>query len=210
MSGTGQTTALAAFDALKQPASDTYAGVSEHATAAEFLTGTSTTLIPPVSVIRNGIINLGTPVASTSGTSIDFTGIPSWAKEITINLAGVSLSGTSGLRFQLGTSSGPETSGYLGATSQLTSVVATTNPTAGFDSTASTAASLHHGFITFRLLSSAANIWCANGGIALSDAGRAMVIFGSKTLALPLDRVRITTLNGTDTFDAGTVNVSYS
>ena len=36
---------------------------------------------------------LSTAVASTSGTSIDFTGLPSWVKRITVMFVGVSTSG---------------------------------------------------------------------------------------------------------------------
>ena len=64
-----------------------------------------------------GIISRGTTVASTSGTSIDFTGIPSFVKRITVMLNQVSLSGTSNVCIQLGTSGGVDTaSTYVGAT----------------------------------------------------------------------------------------------
>jgi hypothetical protein len=43
-----------------------------------------------------------------------------------------------------------------------------------------------------------------------ADTGVSWVIAtGSKTLSAELTTVRITTVNGTDTFDAGTVNVSW-
>ncbi len=51
--GTGQTTALAAFDALKQSATTSYAGVSQLATNANVQTGTSTTLVPSVAAMRS-------------------------------------------------------------------------------------------------------------------------------------------------------------
>ena len=44
----------------------------------------------------------GTAVASTSGTSVDFTSIPSWVKRITVMFNGVSTSGTSNPLVQLG------------------------------------------------------------------------------------------------------------
>lgn len=152
--------------------------------------------------------SFGTPV-SASGTLVDFTSIPSWVKRITITLSGVSLSGTSGLRFQLGDSGGLESTGYLGGTSQLTSTVGTSNPTAGFDSTGAVNASSHHGSITFTLVEPSTNTWAAVGIIALSDTARTILIAGSKSLSAVLDRVRITTLNGTDTFDAGTINYIF-
>ncbi len=42
-----------------------------------------------------GVPNSATAQNSTSGTSIDFTGIPGWTKKITVMLNAVSQSGTS-------------------------------------------------------------------------------------------------------------------
>lgn len=54
----------------------------------------------------------GTSQASTSGTAIDFTGIPSWVKRITVMFSGVSTNGTSVPQIQVGAGS-VTTSGYL-------------------------------------------------------------------------------------------------
>ena len=51
---------------------------------------------------------------TASGTQVDFTGIPTWAKKVTILFDGISLNGTAQLRVQLGDSGGIETSGYSG------------------------------------------------------------------------------------------------
>ena len=69
-----------------------------------------------------GLINSMTAVNSTSGTSIDFTGIPSGVKRITIMLKDVSTSGTSYKLIQLGSGS-ITTTGYF----NFTSYVAGTN-----------------------------------------------------------------------------------
>ena len=61
----------------------------------------------------------GTAQNSTSGTSIDFTGIPSWVKRITVICDGVSTTGTSLVQLQVGTSSGIVTSGYTGTYGNL-------------------------------------------------------------------------------------------
>ena len=150
----------------------------------------------------------GTSVASTSGTSIDFTGIPSWAKRITVALSGVSLSGTSSILVQLGTSGGVANSGYTGA------VVSTTGGTiqalsAGFQAavTPGTATSLWHGTAT--ILNITGNQWTETGQVADGVNLTGQRNNGSVTLAGVLDRVRITTVNGTDTFDAGTINIFY-
>ena len=66
-----------------------------------------------VSAMGSSILTSGTAQASTSGTAIDFTGIPSWAKRITVMFNGVSTNGTSNPQIQLGSGS-PTTSGYTG------------------------------------------------------------------------------------------------
>lgn len=153
---------------------------------------------------------LGTPVASTSGTNIDFTGIPSGVKRVTINFAGVSTSGSNAILFQLGTSSGIETSGYLGAGSATSGgSVSSTNYTAAFGLPFGAGTNVIHGSIIFTLLSSSANSWTANGQFSLSNGANAGFSSGSKALSAVLDRVRITTVGGTDTFDAGSINIMY-
>jgi hypothetical protein len=153
----------------------------------------------------------GTTVASTSGTSIDFTGIPSWVKRITVMFSGVSTSGTSKPRIQLGISSGVETTGYAGTNSAIASASANSaNSTAGFDfNTQQTGAAILHGSAVFSLLSSSTNTWVCNAALMDSAATYSSLTGGSKALAGTLDRVRITTVNGTDTFDAGSINILY-
>jgi len=148
-----------------------------------------------------------TAVTSTSGTAIDFTGIPSWVKRITVMLNGVSLSSTSALLVQLGTSSGVTTSGYsaysaiFGSTS-FTSSAYTTG--LGIRTVAGTASI--SGAMTISLLNN--NIWVAAGNFADGAAINGFFSAGGVTLAATLDRVRITSA-GADTFDAGTINVLY-
>jgi len=89
----------------------------------------------------------GTAVASTSGTSIDFTAIPAWVERITVMFQGVSTSGTSFVLVQLGTGSTTyTTSGYLGAVNSANSI---TNQTTGFGVIGQpTAANVLHGSAT--------------------------------------------------------------
>lgn len=150
----------------------------------------------------------GTSVASTSGTYIDFTGIPSWVKRITVMFSGVSTNGTNSVQIQLGTSSGFVTSGYVAfstrlasaalATSFITSGVASVNITATTDTLS--------GLITIANLTS--NTWASSGNVYLSSSNGS-VTAGSIALSGTLDRVRITTVGGTDTFDAGSINILY-
>jgi hypothetical protein len=178
--------------------------------------GTSVLTLPVGSgtVVANNVnsaIVSGTAVASTSGTSIDFTGIPSWAKKITVMFQGVSTSGTSNVMIQLGTSGGVTTSGYLGAGSGIAASVITANQTTGFGiengAGVVTASSVRHGVATVSNLSS--NNWVAGGTFANSNSAATTVFGGSIALGGTLDRVRITTVNGTDTFEAGSINIMW-
>ena len=149
----------------------------------------------------------GTAVASTSGTSIDFTGIPSWVKRITVMFSDVSTNGTALIRLQLGDSGGIETTGYTGAASYIGNGSGGGSSTAGFDSfDDNSAANSRSGFLVFSNISS--NTWVLTGSY-LYTAGRQVIFNGTKTLSATLDRIRITTVNGTDTFDAGTINILY-
>ena len=149
----------------------------------------------------------GTAVASTSGTSVDFTGIPSTAKRVTVMLSGVSLNSGSVLRFRLGTGGAPATSGYLGTASNPAASPTPQSFTAGFDMYgALTAATAAYGVIVFTFTGSTA--WVGSANIATSLAGF-NVIAGTVTLGGALDIVRVTTVSGTDTFDAGTINIMW-
>jgi len=156
-------------------------------------------------------ITRGTAVASTSGTSIDFTSIPSWVKRITVMFSGVSTNGTSNLYLQIGTSSGPETSGYVSGIGSCTSASAASyaSATAAFILVGiNTAADTQNGAVVLTNVSG--NIWAEMGALNRASGGTSAVSTsaGVKTLASTLDRVRITTAGG-DTFDAGSINILY-
>lgn len=153
---------------------------------------------------------LAAEVAATSGTSIDFTGIPSWVKRITIQFAGVSTNGTSSWIIQLGDSGGVENTGYLGASSTISAAsAATTNFTAGFGIRTAAATDVVHGAVVLTLEDAANFTWVASGVVSQSDSAVTLTTAGSKSLSAALDRVRITTGGGTDTFDAGAISILY-
>jgi hypothetical protein len=158
---------------------------------------------------NSGAFVAGTAVASTSGTSIDFTSIPSWVKRITVMLNGVSTNGTSNPMIQLGSGSA-QTTGYLGSCNLVQNASATiaTAFTTGVGLAGSTsAASTIYGHAVFTLITG--NLWAGTVNISLSNAPATAQGGGNVTLSGTLDRVRITTVNGTDAFDAGTINISY-
>lgn len=168
------------------------------------LVATTGTLAPIVS---------GTSVTA-SGTSVDFTGIPSWVKRITVMLSGVSLSGTANYIFQVGAGSIATTGYNSGAISVSVSTAGTTNGS-GSNTTnsittngyTSTAASVAHGHVVFTNISG--NTWVASGSLYAEGALRVATFAGNVVLGGTLDRLRVTTTNGTDTFDAGTINILY-
>lgn len=149
--------------------------------------------------------------ATTSGTSVDFspadgTGIPSWAKRITVSLSGVSGSGTSPRLIQIGTASGLETASYSGGVFSSGTGSGNSNFTTGFTLEATTAAaSIIHGSVVLTKVSD--NLWVESGTISKSDTSLVSGSGGSKLLAGVLDRMRLATVNGTDTFDAGSVSI---
>ena len=158
---------------------------------------------------NSGAFVAGTAVASTSGTSIDFTSIPTWVKRVTVMLNGVSTNGSNQLLFQLGAGS-VETTGYASnaLTSSTGAAVNTTTSTTGFQGgSVGSASNLFSGAIVFTTLGS--NNFVCQGSISNTGDSRFMSISGGKTLSGALDRVRITTVGGTDTFDAGSINILY-
>jgi hypothetical protein len=168
----------------------------------------STGITYPNGATNGGFINSSTAVASTSGTSIDFTSIPSWVRRITVMFQGVSTNGSSVKLVQLGTSSGVVTSGYLGASSSnaITSVTVS-NFTDGFAINQNNDTNIIQGGIVISNLSS--NNWVAYGVTSLSNGAASTQTSGSIALGGTLSRVRITTANGTDAFDAGLINILY-
>jgi hypothetical protein len=158
-----------------------------------------------------GVIGSGTAVASTSGTSIDFTSLPAGLKRITVMFNGVSTNGTSTVILQAGFGS-VETSGYVGAVAQCTNGTspATTNFSTGIiTDNAANAAAVRSGVIRLNLLNATGNIWAIEGSVARSDAASTSTLAGVKSFSGTIDRVRITTTGGTDTFDAGSINILY-
>jgi hypothetical protein len=152
------------------------------------------------------LITSGTAVASTSGTAINFTGIPSWVKRITVLLDGISTNGSSQYLIQIGDSGGIENTGYVSATGFETNY---TSSTAGFIQNFNNGSTNTHTGCAVLTLLNTSNRWISNGQNGRTADSVMNTSSGSKTLSATLDRVRITTVNGTDTFDAGSINILY-
>ena len=138
-----------------------------------------------------------------SGTYVDFTSIPSWVKRITVVFDSVSTNGADELLIRIGDSGGIETSGY---SSEASDRSANSTSTTGFILTASsTSSSVSNGIVT--ICNYAGNIWVSSGNISIT--GIVSSSAGRKELSGTLDRVRITTTGGTNTFDLGVLNILY-
>lgn len=208
--GTGQITASLGFDALKQAATSSATGVVELATTAEVQAGTSTTLVPAVDTLRAGLLVQGTSTATTSGTSIDVTGIPSWAKRVSILLNQVSTNGTSSLMVQLGDSGGIEGGGYRSICVGAVGSAAETSGSGFVITRTNAAGSDSSGIVT--IMNQTSNTWVMSSTIGLYsgvNSGDTYTSGGIKATSTTLDRIRLTTVGGADTFDSGSMNIVW-
>jgi hypothetical protein len=192
---------------LKNPSSGSNNIVLATDGSATIATLSSTTI---TGTTIQGTIKSGTSVASTSGTSIDFTSIPSWVKRVTVMLNGVSTNGSSAVQIQIGSGTFT-TSGYVGYATRFGTSPNNvyTSMSAGFvTSDNQLSATTRYGIFVLANVSS--NNWNLSGSHTNSaSTGDTCLVNGNVSLSGTLDRVRITTVNGTDTFDAGSINILY-
>jgi hypothetical protein len=166
-----------------------------------------TLTLPPT----NATLGLTQATSQTaSSTFVDFTDIPSWARRITVMFNGISTNGTSLVLLRVGTSGGIVATGYTGAVSGFVnasnaSVIAwSTGASITNNNTSSMA---YIGAVSITLLTN--NTWVFSGVTSRTDVAFNSVLAGQIALSGTLDRLRLTTVNGTDTFDAGTINIMY-
>ena len=163
-----------------------------------------------MSTMASSVITGGTAVATTSGTSVSFTSIPSWVKRITMMTNVISTNGVSGIVFRIGTGGTLTTSGY-------TSIMGIQYPASNLASAASSvgfpvwhdnSSYTNSGQIVLTNLSG--NIWQACG-LFIQPIGSTLLVAtcGFITLGGTLNIAGIATTNGTDTFDAGSINILY-
>jgi hypothetical protein len=160
-----------------------------------FSTGVSGTLINATAV-------------SASGTSIDFTSIPSWAKKVSLIFNGVGTDGTSAYLIQIGSGS-VTTSGYSSGGNRAGSASpVNATSTAGFIINSGVSGGGKNGIFTINLMNSSFGYVFNGTGYSPSETNQ-FVSAGNITLSGVLDRVRFTTVNGTDSYNAGTINIQY-
>lgn len=177
--------------------------------ATTTLVGTDAEQILTNKTIQGGALTLMTAQASTSGTSIDFTSIPSWVKRVTVMFSGVSTNGTSVVTVRAGTSGGIAATGYQSNGAFITGLNAcnvATPVASGFDTLFSASAAQRSGHMILTNLTG--NTWVMSA-LMTDQTSISVFLTGFVTLSGTLDRIRITTVGGADTFDAGTINVMY-
>jgi hypothetical protein len=178
--------------------------------AAPAVSGSNTQTLAAVTGTLAPVVS-GTAVTA-SGTSVEFTSIPNWVKRITVMFSGVSTNGSSVKQIQIGDSGGIETTGYSASSAYFNTSGSFANiqATSGFVINSVTPTDAIAGSFIISCLDTATNTWTINGSAATGNTATALLLSGgAKSLSATLDRVRITTVNGTDTFDAGTINIIY-
>lgn len=166
-----------------------------------YLSGVSTPINPIISGTANTSIS--------GGTVVPFSGIPSRAKRVTVMFSGVSTNGSSNPLVQIGTGGAATTSGYSGSTTNLShggSIGVSTYST-GFGVYYANAANYINGHMILTQLTG--NQWVASYTFAVASSAGICTGAGNVTLAGALDYLRVTTVNGTDTFDAGSINIMW-
>jgi hypothetical protein len=181
-------------------------GLTAGTTITAQLTGTTggagTYTISPIST--------GTVSGTITVVGVSFLSIPSWVKRVTVMFSGLSTSGTSVPLLQIGSGSITAT-GYLGSGANVSNgSTGAANFTTGFGfNSAHAAASVYSGIGVLDLINSATNSWVFSMTGSYTNTTGMILSGGNIALSGSLDRVRITTVGGTDTFDAGSINILY-
>ena len=205
----GLTTATTRVYTL-QDSDDTLVGRATTDTLTNKTLTSPTLTTPALGTPASGVLTncTGTTVltaqqATTSGSSVTVSSIPTGTKRIILNFVGVSTNGTADLLVQLGDAGGLETSGYLGSYGVSGGYA---NATTGFGIYIAAATSVIHGTLTLTLVDAATFTWVASGVQGSSDTASIANTAGSKSLTAELTQLALVT---TDTFDAGAINIQY-
>jgi hypothetical protein len=196
LKGDGTAISAASSTDYQSPITLTTTGTSG---AATFV---SNTLNIPQYGIVSGTVQTA-PFAAPN-TYVDFTDIPSSVKNIIVMFKGVRTSGTSNPLIQIGAGS-ITTSGYLSCGGDLLATPTGTLYTSGFGISGNTATNTYQGQIILATLGS--NAWTCSYVLVTSNTTQVYFGAGSITLGGALDRVRVTTVGGSNTFAAGSINI---
>ena len=202
-----------AVSTLVPDASTTAKGVVELATDAEVQTGTDTTRAITPDALRKGALVFGTAQSPTSGTTVDFTSIPSWARRIVVIFSSVVMPGTTGsMSMQLGAGTTPETTDYFGCTSYVAAgdrgaVMWTSDALLGTGNGADGIS--FSGVVTLTKFDTSSNSWGIQGGLGDHATGGIPIVWspaGRKNVSGVLGIIRILV---SSSFSSGSINIMY-
>ena len=206
----GSSSGFTEIDAPAAAGSNTLTLPTSNGSANQYLKNGSTAGTLEFGTFEGLVLTRATAVDSTSGTAIDFTSIPANVYRVTVMLDGVSTNGSSNLMLRIGDSGGVENTGYQGGAAIGASTGLFASRTNGFClsyNNNSAAVNTHNGSVVLTNLTG--NTWALQGCTFASGYNAGAFIGGTKTLSGTLDRVQVYTNNGTDTFDAGKINIIY-
>ena len=156
----------------------------------------------------------GTLQSPTSGTTVDFTGIPNNVKVVYLTIDSLARSSYDWLIVQLGDSGGFETSGYTSAVDYPGSGNAFYANTAMDDNGHKIfyQATAHSGLVQLMRVGTDQTKWimtsrchAVGGSVSYSTYSAC-----TKTLSAALTQLRITSKAGSVTFSSGSINILYS
>ena len=180
----------------------------------QVLTSTGAGSPPAFEAVSAGF-TAGAVTATTSGSNIDFTSIPSSATIIHLILDNVGTNGDDQLMFQIGDSGGIETSSYIGAWGRFSGTSLTGGTTTdGIDiRKGSPSTYVVSGVISLYLCDPANNAWIMSSQTVVNNTSDGNVQFdqravGYKALSGTLTQVRLDT-DGSNTFNAGEARIRY-
>jgi len=150
---------------------------------------------------------LTTPVATTSGTTVDILNIIPNIKRVTIYFRGVSTDAAGDYLIQLGDATSVKTSGYLGSVTATFS--SSSAPTTGMGvATGTSAGSIITGYCVLSLYSTTPSIvWIGICTNSFQNTASTVTSSSQITLVSALTRIRLTTFTGLPNFDAGAISL---
>ena len=151
------------------------------------------------------VLQTAKSAATDSNAPIEFTDIPADAYEITVMFNGVTLSGGDDYLIQLGTSSGYVGTGYT-SSSINESGTPTVNSNDGFIVYSTSANGVHHGKFDINKFSDTVYTFEGQTRRSLNTASQAYGTLNNVNGTITRLRIKPT---GTNTFDAGSINISY-
>ena len=179
--------------------------------AAPAVAGSNTqTLVATTGTLAPIVSGTAQTAPFSTNTRADFSSIPSWVKRVTVMLSGVGTSGTAALQIQLSDST-LVSSGYIGYAVRfgVSNTYTTAFSSAFVLSDAILNTDVFYGVYVLTLIDS--NRWAISGGqTSTRTTNISSQINGVVPLSSALTAVRVTTTNGTDTFDTGSIiNILY-